>query len=215
MAKVCPSSCHLAQVTPNVTFLWTHNGKEQPPSTMSQPYGHVLKYSRPPPNAYVSSDSFFLFSLKSIMCDDPLHRWQSVGHRSQHGPLPALNLPLTPSSATSHTHRYTKDTTILQRFHNCLDLGDSCCIPAVSDCVCVCVWLPWLYAHVPLISHWRGGDILSDWPFKHTLPLHTGDFSPLQETSQRQITSRPSFERKLENDGKTGCKECSVHQEGK
>lgn len=35
----------------------------------------------------------------------------------------------------------TQDTATLQPFHNCLDLGDSCCIPAVSDCVCVCVYV--------------------------------------------------------------------------
>ncbi|CAB1460077.1 unnamed protein product [Pleuronectes platessa] len=44
-------------------------------------------------------------------------------------------------------------------------------------------------------GQWRGGDILSDWPFKHTLPLHTGDFSPLQETTQSQIRNGPLFRR--------------------
>lgn len=44
MVKVCPSSCHLAQVTPNVTFLWMQNGKEPLRTTMSLPYGHLLKY---------------------------------------------------------------------------------------------------------------------------------------------------------------------------
>lgn len=50
MLKVWLSSCHLAQVTPNVTFLWIQSGKEQPLSTMSLPYGHVLKYYKPPQN---------------------------------------------------------------------------------------------------------------------------------------------------------------------
>lgn len=125
---------------------------------------------------------------------------KSPGHRKpKNGPLPALNTPVTPRCCHfTHTHTDTQDTITRQAFHNCLDLGDSCCIPAMSECanvcVCVSVWFAALAcAYVPLISQWRGGDILSDRPFKHTLPLHTGDFSPLQETSPKTNNSHASF----------------------
>ena len=132
---------------------------------------------------------------------------KSPGHRKpKNGPLPALNAPMTPRCChLTHTHTHTHTIT-RQAFHNCLDLGDSCCIPAVSECanvcvcvcVCVCVYdlLPWPCAYVPLISQWWGGDILSDRPFKHTLPLHTGDFSPLQETSPKTNNSHACFLRR-------------------
>lgn len=72
----------------------------------------------------------------------------------------------------------------------------------MCTCVCVCVFAPLPCTYVPLISQWQGGDILSDWPFKHMLPFHTSNFSRLQETTQRQITNSP-FPKEREQTVKT------------
>ena len=111
-----------------------------------------------------------------------------------------LSTPLWPlGAATSHTHTQTHKTQLhVKPFITAWTLVTAAAfLPCQSVRMCVYVWvcdlLPWPCAYVPLISQWRGGDILSDRPFKHTLPLHTGDFSPLQETSPKTNNSHASF----------------------
>lgn len=145
--KVCPSSCHLARVTPNVTFLWT--GKNSLNTTMSRPCGRVLKYDS---EIYVFplwlALFFTLSQLRVMILAAGGDLWVT---KSQHGPLPALNTPVTPRTATSHTHTHRERT---QLYFNPFITGwtlvtAAAFLPCQSVSVCVAAPAPVLMCPPP------------------------------------------------------------------
>ena len=139
---------------------------------------------------------------------------KSPGHRKpKNGPLPALNAPMTPRCChLTHTHTHTHTIT-RQAFHNCLDLGDSCCIPAVSECanvcvcVCVCVCMICCPGPVLMSPSLASGGVVTSWATgpSNTHFLFTPATSPLcRKLARRQITHTPVFWEEITQERKEG-----------
>lgn len=139
MVKVCPSSCHLAQVTPNVTFLWTQKGKEQ--LQKNNNVSSICSRLKIPREIYACASSFLvLFTQNSLIWDHPLCRWP--GKQYRHGFEESLwNKLLT---LCTHAHLFIAAKTWMTAV-------------AFLPCACVCVLTSTSLGSGGVVTSWATG----------------------------------------------------------